>query len=273
MEPSLLLIGAVLTALVGGSMALGSLMRLFFQKLRVTTLNALLCLYLPDGGYHLRQIGAQHDDKRQPFVLLVSRSAILFYPPSTDMRERLEFAPADLRWFSRPPNTHLNDHSDMILHFERGGRWYELTLHLRNYDGERLLDALETLALTLRPPSYHPYVHYGPVTGQPAQQAQTGEWTLLKSITLYLMPVYLVVLRDGLVERKIPVDSITHVASIPRLDAPGGVVRFRVAGEDLAFTLDDYEAFAVSLAEAAKRSLDAPLEVIERKGKKGKSEA
>ena len=70
-----------------------------------------------------------------------------------------------------------------------------------------------------------------------------------------------------------PLESITHVASAPRLDASGGVLRFRVAGENLAFALDDHEAFAVVLAEAAKRSLDAPLKVLARKGKNGKPDA
>jgi hypothetical protein len=219
------------------------------------------------GRLQMEQIGFG-SGRGRPFILVLTRNELIVYPESPEMREYHVFGREQLRWFGHP------EAEQLWLHFERNGRWWVLRMALGYDDKLRVLAALRDFAPGLMPP-YHRglHVHYDPVSARRAEQEITGEWTLYEQRTLYLMPLYVVVLNDNTVQDALPVESITHVASVPRLDAPGGVVRFRVAGEDLAFALDDYEAFAVALAEAAKRSLDAPLEIVERKGKKGKAEA
>jgi hypothetical protein len=113
-----------------------------------------------------------------------------------------------------------------------------------------------------------PYVHSGPHNVRPATQDIHGAWALGDAFALYLMPRFLVILEDSRVLRKIPLEAIQQIGALRRIDAPqaDGLVRFRAEEEPFAFSLPGYEAFAASLAEAAKRSLEAPLEQ-KQKGK------
>jgi hypothetical protein len=83
------------------------------------------------------------------------------------------------------------------------------------------------------------------------------------------MPLFLVLLNDLHVQRTIPLAEVQQVRAIRRLDMPraAGLVQFEVGDETLAFALDDHEAFAAALAEAAKRTLEDPV-LWQRKKKK-----
>jgi hypothetical protein len=115
-----------------------------------------------------------------------------------------------------------------------------------------------------------PYIHYGPVQAQPAQQDIHGAWTLELTVSLYLMPRYLLILHDEAVQWLIPLASVQQISALRRLDAPqaDGLMRFQTAEAQYAFALKDYEAFANALADAGKRTLEAPV-MQKQKGKDG----
>jgi hypothetical protein len=86
------------------------------------------------------------------------------------------------------------------------------------------------------------------------------------------MPRFLIILSSSTVLRKIPLVTIQQIGAFRRLDEPNasGLVRFRAEEETLAFALDNYEGFAASLAEAARRTLEAP--VMQKQKKKDDEE-
>jgi hypothetical protein len=106
-----------------------------------------------------------------------------------------------------------------------------------------------------------PYIHVGPVDAHPANQDIHGAWSLDEPVTLYLMPRFLVILRYTTILRKIPLEAIQEIGAFRRLDEPqaNGLVRFRAEEETLAFALAQHDEFAVSLADAAKRTLEEPI--------------
>jgi hypothetical protein len=83
------------------------------------------------------------------------------------------------------------------------------------------------------------------------------------------MPAFLVVLDAAKVQRTFPLHIIQGIAAVERMDRPraAGLVRFEVEGEKFAFALDRHVEFAEALAEAAKRTLEDPLQ-WQRKKKK-----
>jgi hypothetical protein len=108
------------------------------------------------------------------------------------------------------------------------------------------------------------------VDAQPAEQDIHGAWTLESAVLLYLMPRYLLVLHDEAVQTLIPLESVQQIGALRRLDAPNanGLVHFQTAEAPHAYALKDYEAFANALADAAKRTLEAPV-MQKQKGKDG----
>jgi hypothetical protein len=106
-----------------------------------------------------------------------------------------------------------------------------------------------------------PYIHFGPVKAQPAEQDIHGAWSLDEAILLYIMPLYVVLLRGEQVLRLLPMERLTQIAALRRLDKPedDGLVSLTVDGEKLAFALKDYEQAAAAISEAAKRSLEEPV--------------
>jgi hypothetical protein len=168
-----------------------------------------------------------------------------------------------MRWFGRPQkySTGLND---LWLHFEIGDRWHLVKVRL--YEGlmrdmVRGLKAIASDELVTAYRRRRPYIHEGPAAAQPATQDIHGAWTLDAPVTLYLMPRFLVILRDTLVLRKIPLEAVQEIGAFRRLDEPQaqGLVRFRAEEETLAFALDKYDGFAASMAEAARRTLEEPV--------------
>ncbi|MFN8451785.1 MAG: hypothetical protein U0521_25140 [Anaerolineae bacterium] len=120
-----------------------------------------------------------------------------------------------------------------------------------------------------RLPPTPPYVHFGPVAVEPAEEDIHGAWTLDPPITLYLTPLHVVLLRDGQVERLIPLEQVQKVTAMRRIDRPecGWTRRLSDGRGDARLRRENYEALAGAIAEAARRSLEEPL-LQKQKGKK-----
>jgi hypothetical protein len=108
---------------------------------------------------------------------------------------------------------------------------------------------------------HRPYIHLGPITAQPAEQDIYGAWTLDEPFSLYVMPLYVVILRGKALLRLLPLERIWQIAALRRLDEPeaDGLVSLNFEGEKLAYAVKDYEVVAAAISEAAKRSLEEPV--------------
>ena len=83
------------------------------------------------------------------------------------------------------------------------------------------------------------------------------------------MPSHIVVLSGDETRRVIPLDAVQNVSAIRRLDQPdaAGLLRFEAQGEPLAFALAHHETFAAQMAEAARRTLEDPVQWARKKKK------
>ncbi len=235
--------------------------------------DALLCRYLPDGRLQTTTINAMAAERGRPFVILMTPLELRLYPVDDAPGEPLTFGPEALRWFGRPDKYHAGRNS-LWLHVQQAGGWQLVQMEPYYAEVTRLIRALKAFAPSLET-AYRrrrPYVHFGPLAARQATQDLYGVWTLHEAVSLYLMPLHLVLLDGTSVQSTIPVETVTHVRGVQRMDAAGGVVRFQTGEETHAFAVDDYRGLAHALAEAARRSLEQPLEMLEGKRKKKKSE-
>ncbi len=201
--------------------------------------------------------------KKTRGMITLSNQEIGVYPLKMPPEAIIRFAPQDIRGFWRPEpyNSGMNE---LWVHVERKREWVLVKLWLSRVQMMDFIRALKPLvdpALVAAYRRQRPYIHYGPVKAQPAEQDIHGAWTLTASVSLYLMPRHLLALHDEAVQQIISLESIRQVAALPRLDAPqaNGLVRFETAEAHYAFALKEYEVFANALAEAAKRTLEAPV--------------
>lgn len=176
----------------------------------------------------------------------------------------LDCAPEQVRWFGRPQPYH-SGLNEIWLHAQAGDEWLLLRVWLyplKMRDLVRALKGVCALELVTAYRRRRPYVHHGPLPARPAAQDIHGAWTLAEPISLYLMPRFLVILEGRRVLRTLPLEAVQQIGALRRLDQPGaqGLLRFRSEEETFAFALDDHARFAAALAEAAKRSLEAPVE-------------
>jgi len=237
------------------------------------TRNPVLTLTPWFGQYRTTFLG-KRDSRRQSPVIAIFQDEIRVYSRS-HLDQPLSITPDQVRWFGRPEK-YTSGANRLWLHIESPVGWYILKFSLSREDTRLMVQALKTVlpeALTTAYRRQRPYIHQGPTGARRAEQDIYGAWTLFDPLTLYLMPTYLLLIQDGMVERKIPLEMVKRVAAVKRLDGPGGMVRFDSsspdAGEEtLAYSMSGYETFATALAEAAKRSLEEPLEVVSAKKKK-----
>lgn len=221
--------------------------------------------------YVLDIINGKAIRKRRGMITLSSQE-IGVYPLKMPPEAAIRFTPQDIRGFWRP-QPYDSGMNELWLHVERKREWVVVKLWLGR---EQMMEFIRTLKPMVAPEMViayrrqRPYIHYGPVKAQPAEQDIHGAWTLTASVSLYLMPRYFLVLHDDAVQQIIPLESIHQVAALRRLDAPqaDGLVRFETAEAHYAFALRDYETFANALADAAKRTLEAPV-MQKQKGKDG----
>jgi hypothetical protein len=202
-------------------------------------------------------------------VIVVTSKRVSIYNRTVAFDERISFAPDQIRWFGRPQK-YSPGINEIWLHIEMAGLWQIVKIRLYQTAMRDLVRALKVVCAPELVTAYRrqrPYIHTGPAQAYPAEQDIHGAWTLHEPVTLYLMPRLLVILQNGVVTRELPLERIQQIGALRRLDAPDeqGLVRFRLGDEPLAFALDEHESFAQALAEAAKRTLEAPLERKQKK--------
>jgi hypothetical protein len=197
-------------------------------------------------------------------IIAITPTHIILYDRSTTLQERFRCTIDQIRWFGRPEK-YSTGNNEIWLHVEREYRWELLKIQLSQGAMQDFVRALKTVVPPELVTAYRrrrPYVHGGPLTGQPASQDIHGAWSLEELVNLYLMPRFLVIMRGQTVLRKLPLEAVQEIAALRRLDQPDaqGLVRFRAEEETFAFAIADHEGFAKLLAEAAKRTLEMPLE-------------
>jgi hypothetical protein len=247
--------------------------RLLANRLRREHKDALFCRYIPEANLSIMTINMQAATPRRPAVVMVRPSELRLYTVEDAPEEALAFPSDALRWFGRPDIYKLG-RNRLWLHVDQAERWH--LIHMEPYQSTvaRLVQALKLFAPLLETPyrRQRPYIHYGPVSARRATQDLYGVWTLHEAVDLYLMPLHLVLLDGETVRATLPVNAVTQVRGVQRVDAPGGVVQFEVSGTRYAYAVERYRELAESLAEAAKRSLEQPLEMLDGKRKKKKDE-
>jgi hypothetical protein len=235
---------------------------------------------LYNARYAVESIGAPQQRwwirQRRVALLAATSDSLFIYPKALEMRTDNVFSWKDLRWFGRP-QPYQSGNNTIWLHFEYEGRWSKVSIRLsreKMMEFVRLSKEMAESDLVTAYRRRRPYIHLGPVQASLAQQDIHGAWTLDAPVQLYLMPRFLVILKGGVVSQKFPLESIQTVGALRRLDQPGaeGLVRFRVGEADFHFAVANHEAFAAALAEAAKRTLEAPLERKQKKKEEDEDE-
>ncbi len=207
-------------------------------------------------------------------VLVVTEKHVAVYAVERDEDEKFAFTPGELRWFGRPVK-YRSGVNEMWMHAQIGATWHLLRVKLYRLEMQALVRAMKQIATYEQVKAYRrrrPYIHRGPKRAHPATQDIHGAWSLDAPVDLYLTPLFLVIFHAGEVAQEIALSDIQQIGAFKRLDAPqsDGLVRFTIEArhdlhdDTLAFALEDYEAWAAYLAEAAKRTLEEP---VLRKGK------
>lgn len=207
----------------------------------------------------------------QSGVIAVTPGEIAAYALGNDGQPCVSFSPAELCWFGRP-RKYSSGRNEIWLHAERDRRWILLRVRLPRLAMHALVRALKSVATVEQITAYRrrrPYIHYGPVQAHPARQDIHGAWTLAEPLGLYLMPSHIVALSGETTQRVIALETVQNVSAVRRLDRPkaAGLLRFDAQGEPLAFALDHHEAFAAQVAEAARRTLEDPVQWTRKKKK------
>lgn len=201
------------------------------------------------------------------FILIVRAAEIEIQDYRRNATEKRTFSMDRIRWFGRPEKYATSD-NETRLHFETDAGWQVVRLWLTKSQTMELIRALKQITSDELITAYRrrrPYVHVEPTQAFPASQDIHGAWTLAPPIQLYVMPRCIVILNGQTVLRTIALEEVQDIGAVRRLDASsGGLVRFRAENETFAFAVEYYDIFAQSLAEAAKRTLEMP---IERKSK------
>jgi hypothetical protein len=197
-------------------------------------------------------------------MLAVAPDGIRLYPSVRDMEKCILLPSECLRWFGRPVKYHDEGRNELWLHLEQDGEWKLVKLKLWRHPMQSLIRALKTIVPLELVTAYRrrrPYIHQGPVIAHPAEQDIYGAWSLDQPVSLYVMPLCVVILRGTQVLRLLPLERIWQIAALRRLDEPeaDGLVSLNFEGEKLAYAVKDYEQVAAAISEASKRSLEAPL--------------
>ena len=203
--------------------------------------------------------------KWQKAILFIGhkRLAIYPYPPKPDSQPIVSIDPSELRGFWRPVAYH-DERNEVWIHAEFVQRWGVLKLKTWRGIMTDIIRALKEVSTEEQVKAYRrrrPYPHKDPSPALPAKQSLTGEWELFNPIELYLMPLHLVIMKEGVIQRVLHMEAIQNIAALKRMEGgePVGIVRFSHDGENFAFATNDYEAWASAIAEAAKRSLEEPV--------------
>ena len=188
------------------------------------------------------------------------RIAIYKYPEPQPL---FTIQPHELRGFWRPQK-YTDGINEMWIHAHIGLTWYILKIRLQKFAMQKLVRAMKDIATEEQTKAYRrrrPYIHRGLSPAFPATQNIHGAWELDSPVALYIMPLRLVIFVGNEVQQTVPLAAVQNIAVLKRMEGgnPPGLVRFTAGEETLAFAMDDYEAWASELAEAAKRTLEEPI--------------
>lgn len=268
--PEVLLVGCLFTIFFSGLLVWAIRRAIRFQNVMLARLaqveaieKPVLVLKFGPQHYQISPVD-QMTPNWQTCIVVVTATHIILYNRDWQVEERMRLSLEDLRWFGRPQKYNDGD-NEIWLHFEQEDDWSILKFELtRGYmqDFVRALKAVVPPELVTAYRRRRPYIHNLAKAVQPAAQDIHGAWTLDQPLDLYLMPRFLVIMRDGKVLRKLALENVQEIAALHRLDDPGahGLIRFRAEEETFAFAHPQHEHFAKLLAEAAKRTLEMPLE-------------
>lgn len=231
----------------------------------------LFCVF--SGGLRSRIITINGKKSRwHSFVLAITPAEIMLYRVAPgELELALIFFHDQLRWFGRPEK-YTNGPNEIWLHVRDDDRWQLIQLRLHRSRMQALVRVLKDVATPEQVTAYRrhrPYIHVGPANARPATQDVHGGWKLDSPVDLYLMPLFLVVLEGVRVRATYPLNKLQAINAIRRLDRPraAGLVHFEVDEQPHAFALDSYAVFANALAEAAKRTLEDPLQWQQKRKK------
>lgn len=246
---------------------LGRAAQAVYQRLKAE--GALLAFPAASASFREWRLG-QPPPRRRGAVVALTPTGLVAYPRSLAMDEVYTVPYSALRWFGRPHKYHGGS-NDIWLHFERDGSWERVDLRLPRAAMADLVRQLKEYAPPELVTAYRrrrPYVHFGPVIVRPAEDDIYGAWTLHDPVALYVMPLALVILQGERVLHVLPLDEVRQVTAMRRIDRPeaDGLVTFTAGGEQWAFASEHYQALAQAVADAARRSLEAPL-LQKQKGK------
>jgi hypothetical protein len=191
------------------------------------------------------------------------RLAIYPYPPKPDSQPLVSIDPQELRGFWRP-SIYQDGRNEVWIHVESLQHWGILKIRTWKPVMQDIIRALKEVHSPEQVKAYRrsrPYPHLGPSPVLPAKQSLTGEWELFNAVELYLMPLHVVILKEGIIQRVLHIEAVQNIAALKRMEGgePVGIVRFVHDEEHFAFATNDYEAWASAIAEAAKRSLEEPV--------------
>lgn len=209
------------------------------------------------------------ENKWQKSLLFIThkRMAVYHYPK---LQPAYTLQLQELRGFWRPQK-YTEGNNEMWIHAQIGVTWHIIKLRLYKSQMQKLVRAMKAIATEAQTKAYRrrrPYIHRDPVPAHPAKQNLHGAWELDAPVNLYIMPLHLVIFHGEEVYNSLDLTTVQNIAALKRMEGgkPDGLVRFTAGEEEFAFALDDYEAWASDLAEAAKRTLEEPVE-RKRKGK------
>ncbi len=234
---------------------------------RASQENVVLSMQPWGGKYHLEQVNGSRYGWR-PLVLLVLTDEIQFYPIGGETYDSIRTE--DVRWFGRPKKYSRMGMNELWIYYERKEGWHLLKIKLTYENMLSFVRALKKILPEDLVTAYRrrrPYIHYGPVSVEPARQDMYGLWELDAPVDVLLTPLHVVYLRGQQVLKLILLRDIQQIKALRRVDEndPRGLVQFQVGEEHNAFAVRHFEQVAHLLATAAKRTLEEP---VQRKRKK-----
>lgn len=205
-------------------------------------------------------------DRWRSGVLIVTHKRLALYDPFAKEGDAPLFhaQPDEIQGFWRPVKYRDDEYNELWVHTQIGLSWIILKVKLQKNEMLKLIRAMKAITTEEQVKAYRrrPYIHRDPTVAYPAKQTLQGEWELYNAVKLYLMPLALVVLQDDAVKDVLPLAEMQQIAALRRMEGgePAGLIRFEIGEARYAFALSNYEAWANDLAEAAKRTLEEPVQ-------------
>lgn len=199
-------------------------------------------------------------------ILFVTNKHIVAYATKGDDAPLFTCLGHEIEGFWRPKK-YEDGINGIEIHAHTEGRWQILKIRTAKSRMMALVRVLKKLVNDDIIRAYRqqrPYIYRPPSEAQPAVQDLYGMWDYGAPFKLYLTPATLVFLdADDHVIRVIRLRDIQNIRVIKRGedDISDGLVSFHVSSmqEDIAIAIDHCDAWAQSIATAARRTLEDPI--------------